>query len=79
MKITANKYTPYFPIHPGEIIKDKIEYRSMPQSRLASHYLIVQKSQRKLINISGINIKDIFLNLAQQNDRDIHTYHHQRI
>lgn len=36
MKITANKYTPYFPIHPSEIIKDEIEYRSMPQSRLAS-------------------------------------------
>lgn len=32
---TANKYTPYFPIHPGEILKDEIEYRGISQRRLA--------------------------------------------
>jgi len=36
MGTTANKYTPYFPIHPGEILKDEIEYRGISQRRLAS-------------------------------------------
>lgn len=35
MGTTANKYTPYFPIHPGEILKDEIEYRGISQRRLA--------------------------------------------
>jgi antitoxin HigA-1 len=33
---TADKYTPYFPIHPGEILKDEIEYRGISQRHLAS-------------------------------------------
>lgn len=35
MGTTSNKYTPYFPIHPGEIIKDEIEYRGISQRRIA--------------------------------------------
>jgi addiction module HigA family antidote len=36
MGTTVNKFTPYFPIHPGEILKDEIEYRSISQRLLAS-------------------------------------------
>lgn len=36
MGTTVNKFTPYFPIHPGEILKDEIEYHSISQRRLAS-------------------------------------------
>lgn len=31
----ANQLTPYYPIHPGEIIKDEIEYRGISQRKLA--------------------------------------------
>ena len=36
MGTTVNKHTPYFPIHPGEILKDEIEYRGISQRLLAS-------------------------------------------
>ena len=36
MGTTTNKYTPYFPFHQGEILKDKIEYLGISQRRLAS-------------------------------------------
>ena len=32
---TINKPAPYYPIHPGEIIKDEIEYRGISQRKLA--------------------------------------------
>nr|WP_320059608.1 HigA family addiction module antitoxin [uncultured Bacteroides sp.] len=50
MKTTANKYTPYFPIHPGEIIKDEIEYRSITQRRLASQMGISHTLLNKVLN-----------------------------
>ena len=31
----ANKYTPFVPIHPGEVIKDEIEARGLTQKHLA--------------------------------------------
>jgi len=31
----ANNLTPYEPTHPGEIIKDEIEYRGISQKQLA--------------------------------------------
>lgn len=34
-KMIANNLTPSEPIHPGEILKDEIEYRGMSQRRLA--------------------------------------------
>jgi addiction module HigA family antidote len=34
-KMIANNILPYRPIHPGEIIKDEIEYRGISQRRLA--------------------------------------------
>ena len=36
MGTTTNKYTPFFPIHPGEILKDEIVYRGISQRHLAS-------------------------------------------
>lgn len=34
-KMIANNLTPSEPIHPGEILKDEIEYRSISQRKLA--------------------------------------------
>ncbi|MDR0814537.1 MAG: HigA family addiction module antidote protein [Bacteroidales bacterium] len=35
-RMIANNITPYRPIHPGEIIKDEIEYRGISQRKLAT-------------------------------------------
>ncbi len=35
-RMIANNILPYRPIHPGEILKDEIEYRGISQRRLAS-------------------------------------------
>ena len=35
IKMTANNITPYQPVHPGEIIKEEIEYRGVSQKKLA--------------------------------------------
>jgi len=32
----ANNLEPYFPTHPGEVLKDEIEYRSISQKKLAA-------------------------------------------
>lgn len=34
-KMIANNLTPAFPTHPGEILKDEIEYRGLSQRKLA--------------------------------------------
>jgi len=50
MKTTANKYTPYFPIHPGEIIKDEIEYRNISQRHLATQMGISYTLLNEVLN-----------------------------
>lgn len=35
METTANKSVPFYPIHPGEILKDEIAYRGISQRELA--------------------------------------------
>jgi plasmid maintenance system antidote protein VapI len=32
----ANNLTPYEPTHPGEVLKEEIEYRGISQRKLAS-------------------------------------------
>lgn len=34
-KMIANNLTPYEPTHPGEMIKDEVEYRGISQKKLA--------------------------------------------
>lgn len=36
MEMCANKLTPAYPTHPGEILKDEIEYRGISQRKLAA-------------------------------------------
>lgn len=50
METTANKYTPYFSIHPGEILKDEIEYRGISQRRLASQMGISYTLLNEVLN-----------------------------
>jgi len=50
MGTISNKYTPYFPIHPGEIIKDEIEYRGISQRRLATQMGISYTLLNEVLN-----------------------------
>ena len=35
-RMIANNLTPYQPVHPGELLKDEIEYRGISQRKLAA-------------------------------------------
>ena len=35
-KMIANNWTPFEPTHPGEMIKDEVEYRGLSQKKLAA-------------------------------------------
>ena len=35
-KMIANNLEPFYPTHPGEILKDEVEYRSITQKQLAA-------------------------------------------
>ena len=35
-KMIANNVDPYYPVHPGEVLKDEIEYRGISQKKLAA-------------------------------------------
>ena len=50
MGTTTNKYTPYFPIHPGEILKDEIEYLGISQRLLASQMGISYTLLNEVLN-----------------------------
>lgn len=50
MALASNKYTPFFPIHPGEIIKDEIEYRGISQRRLAAQMGISYTLLNEVLN-----------------------------
>ena len=46
----ANNLTPYRPIHPGEILKDEIEYRGISQRKLASQMSISYSVLNEILN-----------------------------
>jgi addiction module HigA family antidote len=46
----ANNLEPFEPTHPGEIIKDEIEYRGIPQRRLASEIGVSYSQLNEMLN-----------------------------
>jgi addiction module HigA family antidote len=49
-RMIANNLTPYRPIHPGEIIKDEIEYRGISQRKLASQMGVAYSVLNEVLN-----------------------------
>ncbi|NDV47802.1 addiction module antidote protein, HigA family [Paludibacter sp. 221] len=47
---TANKLTPYTPTHPGEVIKDEIEYRGISQKDLSEKISISYTMLNEVLN-----------------------------
>ena len=46
----ANRLAPAFPTHPGEIIKDEIEYRGISQRKLAEQIGIQYSVLNEIVN-----------------------------
>jgi addiction module HigA family antidote len=49
-RMIANNLTPYRPIHPGEILKDEIEYRGISQRKLASQIGVSYSVFNEILN-----------------------------
>lgn len=49
-KMIANNLTPFRPIHPGEMIKDEIEYRGISQRKLAAQMGISHTLLNEILN-----------------------------
>ncbi len=50
MATIVNKLTPFYPIHPGEILKDEIEYRKISQRALARQMGISYSQLNEVLN-----------------------------
>lgn len=48
--MTANNMTPAFPTHPGEILKDEIEYRGISQRKLAEEMGNAYSALNEIVN-----------------------------
>ncbi len=46
----ANELTPAFPTHPGEVLKDEIEYRGISQRQLAEETGIAYSALNEILN-----------------------------
>jgi addiction module HigA family antidote len=49
-RMIANNLTPYEPTHPGEILKDEIEYRDISQRKLAAQMGISYSVLNEMLN-----------------------------
>ena len=48
--MTANSITPFYPTHPGEVIKDEIEYRGISQRQLAKEIGVSSSLLNEVLN-----------------------------
>ena len=46
----ANEMTPAFPTHPGDVLKDEIEYRGISQRQLAEEMGIAYSALNEILN-----------------------------
>ena len=49
-EMMANHLTPAFPTHPGEVLKDEIEYRGISQRKLAEEMGIAYSALNEILN-----------------------------
>jgi addiction module HigA family antidote len=49
-RMIANNLTPYEPIHPGEILKEEIEYRGISQRKLAAQMGVAYSVLNEVLN-----------------------------
>lgn len=49
-EMRANEMTPAFPTHPGDVLKDEIEYRGISQRQLAEEMGIAYSALNEILN-----------------------------
>jgi len=49
-RMIANNLTPYRPVHPGEILKDEIEFRGISQRKLATQMGVAYSVLNEILN-----------------------------
>jgi addiction module HigA family antidote len=49
-RMIANNLTPYEPTHPGEVLKDEIEYRGISQRKLAAQMGVAYSVLNEILN-----------------------------
>ena len=49
-RMIANNLTPYAPTHPGEILKEEIEYRGISQRKLAAQMGVAYSVLNEILN-----------------------------
>ena len=49
-RMIANNLTPYEPTHPGEILKDEVEYRGISQRKLAAKMGVAYSVLNEVLN-----------------------------
>jgi addiction module HigA family antidote len=51
MKIFANNLTPFLPTHPGEVLKEEIEFRNISQRKLAAQMGVSYSVLNEILNL----------------------------
>lgn len=67
-KMIANNLQSYSPTHPGEIIKDEIEYRGISQRQLAQTIGVAYSQLNEILNAKRPLTTDIALLISQALD-----------
>ena len=49
-RITANELTPFRPVHPGELLKDELEYRHLSQKAVAKQVGLPYTAFNEILN-----------------------------
>ena len=49
-RMIANNLTPYRPVHPGELLKDEVEYRGISQRKLAAQMGVAYSVLNEVLN-----------------------------
>ena len=55
-KMIANNLIPFEPTHPGEVLKDEIEFRGISQKKLAKEMGVSYTVLNEILNLSLIHI-----------------------
>ncbi|KAA6303316.1 MAG: hypothetical protein EZS26_000491 [Candidatus Ordinivivax streblomastigis] len=53
-KMIANNLEPYYPTHPGEILKEEIEYRGISQRKLAAEMGVSYTVLNEILNAKSL-------------------------
>ena len=61
MATIANKIDPYYPIHPGKIIKDELESRGISQRKLADQIGVLHTQFNEILNCKRLVNTEIAL------------------